>query len=448
MLGGGSFTIQNKVFPGAYINFVSAASSRSMLSDRGVAAVPMVLDWGPEKEVFEVTAEQFQNHCFDIFGYNYEDEEMRPFRELFRNLKKGIFYRLNGGIRAANDFATAKYSGRRGSSMTMVISRNVNNNAMYDVKTLLSGKEVDRQTVSSMAELKDTEYCIFKRETALRETAGIPFTGGTNGDGVTGADYSAFLSAVEAYSFHALCCPSTDDNVKALFAAYTKRMRDEVGIKLQTIMYRYPQVDYEGVISVENSIRGSAMAGSAVVGVTALGDDAAALVYWVTGAEAACEVSRTNENKKYDGELVVDTAYTQLELTEGVRSGKFLFHKVGDDVRALMDINSLITFTDEKGDDFGNNQTIRVLDQIGNDIASLFNTRYLGIVPNDDSGRVALWNDIVSYNKELVTLRAIETFDSKEITVAAGNTKRSVVVECPVTPINCMSQLYMTVVVS
>lgn len=448
MLGGGSFTTQNKVLPGAYLNFVSAATTRSLLSERGIAAVPVILDWGPEKEVFEVTAESFQNHCFELFGHSYEDEEMKPFRELFRNLNKGIFFRLNGGIRAANDYAVARYSGRRGSSMTMVISRNINDSSMYDVKTLLAGKEVDRQTVASMADLQDSDYCTFKRETVLRETAGIPFTGGTNGDEVTGADYAAFLAAMEAYSFHTLCCPSTNDSVKALFAAYTRRLRDEAGIKFQTVMYRFPQADYEGVISVENSVRGSAMAGSAVAGITALGDDAAALVYWVTGAEAACEVSKTNENKKYDGELAIDTAYTQMELSEGVGAGKFMFHKVGDDVRVLMDINSLTTYTDEKGEDFGNNQTVRVLDQIGNDVASLFNTRYLGIVPNDDSGRVALWNDIVSYNKELVKLRAIEEFDTKNITVAAGDSKRSVVVNCPVTPINCMSQLYMTIVVS
>lgn len=113
-----------------------------------------------------------------------------------------------------------------------------------------------------------------------------------------------------------------------------------------------------------------------------------------------------------------------------------------------MDINTLVTFTEEKKEDFSNNQTVRVLDQIGNDIASMFNTKYLGIMPNDDAGRVSLWNDIVTYNKELARLRAIEAVEAKEITVERGNSKRSVVVNCPVTPINCMSQLYMTVVVS
>ena len=52
MLGGGSFTVQNKILPGAYINFVSAASSVAVLSDRGTAAIPLEFGWGPEKEAF------------------------------------------------------------------------------------------------------------------------------------------------------------------------------------------------------------------------------------------------------------------------------------------------------------------------------------------------------------------------------------------------------------
>ena len=112
-----------------------------------------------------------------------------------------------------------------------------------------------------------------------------------------------------------------------------------------------------------------------------------------------------------------------------------------------MDINTLVNYTDEKGEDFSNNQTVRVLDQIGNDIAAIFNNRYLGKIPNDDAGRVSLWNDIVSYVKQMAGIRAIEAVESKKIKVEKGQTKRSVVVNLPVEPINCMSQLYMTVVV-
>ena len=53
-LGGGMYTVQNKVLPGAYINFVSAARASATLGDRGTAAFPLSLDWGPENEVVTI----------------------------------------------------------------------------------------------------------------------------------------------------------------------------------------------------------------------------------------------------------------------------------------------------------------------------------------------------------------------------------------------------------
>lgn len=431
MLGGGNWVSQNKTLPGTYINFISAASAKQVLSERGIAAVALTMDWGPEKEVFEVTAEEFRESCFEIFGHSVEDQEMLPLRELFLNLTKGVFYRLNSGVKASNSYAEARFGGTRGNDITIVISANVDDNSKFDVKTVFAGKEVDKQTVASASELKENGYVTFKTDTVLTAAAGTPLTGGTNGNAVTGDDHMKFLNKMESYHFHILCCPSTDDAVKALYAAYTKRMREEAGVKFQTVMYRKSDEDYEGVISVENKAS----------------ELDQGLVYWTAGAEAACAVNKTNENKTYNGELTVDTEYTQKQLSDGIRSGKFLFHKCGDKVKVLMDINTLTTYTDDHGADFGNNQTVRVLDQIGNDIASIFNDRYLGSVPNDASGRTSLWNDIVTYGKELAAVRAIEEVAAKEITVEAGSSKRSVTVNFPVTPINCMSQLYMTVVV-
>ena len=170
-------------------------------------------------------------------------------------------------------------------------------------------------------------------------------------------------------------------------------------------------------------------------------------MYWTTGAQAACAVNKTNENRTYDGEYTIKAEYTQTQLSDGIKAGKFMFHKVGNEIRVLMDINTLTHYTDEKSEDFSSNQTIRVLDQIGNDIAAMFNDRYLGKVPNDDAGRVSLWNDIVTYGNKLAGIRAIEAVTADDITVEKGQSKRAVTVSFPVEPINCMSQLYMTVIV-
>jgi hypothetical protein len=146
--------------------------------------------------------------------------------------------------------------------------------------------------------------------------------------------------------------------------------------------------------------------------------------------------------------LNIDVRYTQHELEIALKSGKFIFHKVGNDVRVLEDINTLVNVTLEKNEDFKYNQTIRVIDQIANDIAVLFNTRYLGIIPNDNAGRISLWNDIVKHHQELQNLRAIEDFEPEDVIVEQGDTKKSVVVSDNVTVVNAMAQLYMTVIVA
>lgn len=86
------------------------------------------------------------------------------------------------------------------------------------------------------------------------------------------------------------------------------------------------------------------------------------------------------------------------------------------------------------------------MDQIANDIAVLFNTKYLGNVPNDAAGRISLWSDIVKHHEQLAEIRAIENFSDADVVVSQGETKKSVVVQDAVTVVNAMAQLYMTVV--
>lgn len=436
MLGGGTFTTQNKVLPGAYINFVSAAGSSLTLSDRGYVAFPLQLDWGTDGEVFTVTQEDFHKNSLKIFGYAYTHEKLKGLRDLFIYAQTVYAYKLNGGVKAANAYATAKYKGIRGNDIKTVITVNTDDNSKFDVSTYIDTVLVDTQTVASAAELKANDYIDPIKTATLAVTAGTPLTGGTNGEAVTGLDYQTFLTKIESYSFNVLACPSSTAEVISLFVAFTKRMRDEVGVKFQTIVYQ-TAADCEGVINLQNAIIGTTETFSAY-----------SLIYWLAGVEASCPVNKDNTNAIYDGEFTVDVNYSQLTLAAGIEAGKLMFHKVGDTVRVLNDINSLVTYTEDKNSDFSSNQIIRVLDQVGNDIATLFNTRYIGKIQNNKAGRVSLWNDIISYFNTLQTIGAVDEFDSADITVVPGDTKDSVAVNCPIIPVSAMKKLYMVVTVN
>lgn len=430
-LGGGTFVTQNKVLPGSYINFVSLARASATLSDRGVVAMPLDLNWGVENAVFEVTKEDFQKDSLKIFGYAYTDDKLKGLRDLFVNIKTLYAYRLSsGGEKATNDFATAKYCGIRGNDLKVIIQKNIDDPESFDVKTVLGTTIVDEQTVSKAADLIANDYVTFKTDATLTVTASTPLTGGTNGT-VDGTSHQNFLDKIESYSYNALGVVTTDDVVKGLYANFTERLRDDIGQKFQVVLYNEP-ADYEGVINVKNK---------AV-------EDEAALVYWVTGIIAGCEVNKSNLNKLYDGEYTVEADYTQTELEAAIKSGEFTLHKVGSDIRVLSDINSLVTVSDTKGEIFKDNQTIRVMDQIANDIAVLFNTKYLGNVPNDAAGRISLWSDIVKHHEQLQEIRAIEDFNDNDVVVEQGDTKKSVVVNDVVTVVNAMAQLYMTVIMA
>ena len=108
-LGGGTFLTQNKILPGAYINFVSVAKASATLSDRGIATIPLDMDWGPENQVVTVELADFLKNSQKIFGYAYTAEKLKPMREIFKHAKTVYFFRLNAsGVKAANTFATAK----------------------------------------------------------------------------------------------------------------------------------------------------------------------------------------------------------------------------------------------------------------------------------------------------------------------------------------------------
>lgn len=432
-LGGGTFISMNKTLPGAYINFVSSTGQSVTGVDRGVVAMAMDLDWGPDGEVFRVSQAEFYQDPWKYFGHAGSDAEMKPLRDLFLHASAAYLYKTNsGGAKAQNTFATAKYSGTAGNDLMIVVQHNeshTEDDPLFDVYTYANGSAVDSQTVSTMAGLENNDFVDWKSGATLAVNAGLALTGGTNGTS-SAANHQLFLDAIQNYSFNVMGCYSADATVQALYVAFVQRMRDQMGVKFQLVVHAYASAaNYEGVINVKNNT----------------GID---LVPWVCGAEAACPINQSISNMTYDGEYDVSANYTQTQLESALAAGEFVFHRVGDGFRVLQDINTLVTFTAVKNDIFRDNQTIRIIDYIGNYTATLFDTNYYGMVINDAAGRTALWGDLVKMMTNLQTLGAILDFDSEDVAVSAGAEKGAVVVEMAITVAGTMTKLYMTVLVN
>ena len=425
-LGGGIFTTQNKILPGSYINVVSKAQPVSNLGERGIVALPIALNWG-KSGVFTVTAKEFQKDSMKIFGYAYTADELKPIREVFRHAEKVRLYNLNDGTgtKASCDVATAKYAGVRGNDLSVNIQENIDDTTSFDVEVYMGSSVVYKQTAKTVTDLKENDFVTWS-DKALAETI-TPLKDGANGTGESSIQNA--LNAFEGYNFNVLVCPpDSNETTCELFEAYTKRLRDKVGVKFQTVVTNTSKTwDYEGIVTLKDTQKDA--------------------IYWVAGALAGCALNKSCTNMTYDGEYDIPCTETQTGLEQCINGGIFAFHTVEDEVRVLVDINSLITFTDTKGEMFSKNQVIRVADQCASDTAKIFNNEFLGKIQNDASGRISLWNRIVTHRRELETMRAIDKYSVDSLTVNQGQNRQSIVVDEVIVPLSAMEKLYMTIVI-
>lgn len=429
--GKGPFTAQDKILPGMYVNVVGEAQTGSGVGSRGKAAIALDMNWGNDtSEIVKITASDFYASSDKIFGYKFSSPEMAVLRQIFLGATEVYVYRLNGEggvVASAVDFAQAKYKGLRGNDISIVVTVNVDNTDAFDVVTMLDNVAVDRQLKVTPQTIKDNDYVKFLTTAGGFSLAEGTYmlTGGSNGTTSGVSNHSDFLAKLEAYQVNAVGCISTDATIQAVYASWVKNQRDIFGNRIQGVLFNQP-ADHEGIINV---------------------DDSVGVVPWVLGKEAGCALNASLQNVTYDGEVAPVKSYTQSELEEAISAGKFILHRVGDSFRVLADINSLVTLTGDKTEDFKLNQTIRVVDQLVIDASAIWNEDFIGKVPNTESGRITFWSRIISLLNEYLGIGAIEEYDKEEVVVAAGTQRGSVVLTLPVSVATMLEKAYVTIVV-
>lgn len=428
---GGNFLTFNKVLPGAYINFVSKTRAISGISERGVIALPFKIDWGPEKKIFTVTASEFLKNSIKIFGYDYGSPELFAIREIFKNASEAKIFRLGSGKKATATIddltVTALYGGARGNSIKIKIVKPVSGDTVT-VCTFMQETLVDEQTVSSVKQLVDNDFVCFSTSVdkpVVNSNAGVNLLGGTD-DNLTNQAYQDFLNLIEAEAFNVLLFDGDDEISKSLFTNFTKRLRDDEGVKFTTILHNYAKANYEGVISLNGN---------------------KSFIYWLGGALASCNLNESVTNKIYDGELLVEQKFTNSQLKDFVENGEIVFYNDNYQNRVLKDINTFTNFSPEKNSDFSNNQIIRILDACANDIASVFNNFYLGKMQNDSIGRDIFKSEIIDYFSKLQSIRAIDNFVDSDIQIFKGEEKGDVILNIAIQPISCVEKLYMKCII-
>lgn len=435
-MAGGTYTTQNKIRPGVYINFVSEGQLPGTLGERGTASIALNLDWGASKKMVTIVA---GDNTQKTLGYDYTSSQMMLIREALKRAQKLIVYRLNDGekstVKAGVLTATARYGGIRGNQLTITVEKNINNETLFDVSTLLDGSSVDKQTVSNAKELVANDYVVFAGEGALTATAGAPLVGGTSA-AATNADHTAYLAELEALEFQTVGLISDEASLKSVYAAYIKRLRNTEGKKVQAVLANYPNADQEGVISVKNGV--------VLTDGTVL--DAKKSVAWVTGATAGAAVNSSLTYTAYDDAVDVNGKLTHSETEAALQKGEFVFTAVNDRAVVEQDINTFVSYTPEKARHFAKNRVVRVLDSIGNDMKRIFESYFIGKVNNNNDGRSLFRSQCIAYLDDLQNIGAVQNFNAQtDITVTAGNELDSIVVELNVQPVDSVEKVYMKV---
>lgn len=433
-MAGGVWESQNKIRPGAYINFKSKTTETVLLGERGVVTLPLVLPWGPEKQIITINA---SNSLFDVLGIDINDSAAKLIREAFKGAKTLLLYRLNTGDKATATLGAltinAKYSGEKGNNITIVVQDSIDSAGMFEVITLFENKEVDKQLVNNIAELKSNNYVEFKGEGNLEVTAGLLLNGGTDGT-FTNQDYTDYFTAIELYDFNTMGITSNDSSIKAIATNFIKRIRDQEGRKVQVVLENYPEADYEGVISVKNGV---VLADSVITC-----DEAVA---FVAGVTAGANVNKSNTYTVYDGAIDVDKRYTNREIESALKNGEIIFTINNGKVVIEQDINTLKTFTSDKQNYFRKNRVIRTLDGISNDIKKLWDTKYIGDEDNNVDGRNLFKKDVIKLLESYQGINALENVTSEDVEVLQGDDKDAVIARIGIQPVDAMEKLYMDV---
>lgn len=435
---GGTFTTQNKVRPGVYVNFNSEPQAVGTLGERGIVTMALPLSWGGLKTVLTLQAGE---DTTKKLGYAITDVQMLLIREALKRAKTLLLYRLNTGtaatVTSTTFTVTAKYSGVRGNDIAVTSQVNIDNPLKYDVKTFVAMVEVDSQTVATLAELVSNDWVVFSG-TVLIVTAGLTLAGGTDGV-VVNADHTDYLAAIELHDFQTMALVSTDASLKPIYAAFVLRLRDTEGKKIQVVMENYPSANYEGVISVKNGV--------ILLDATVL--TAAQATAWVAGATAGAGINQSLTYQAYDDAVDVGTRYTNSQIEAAITAGEFVFTPINGRVLVEYDINTLTSFTPTKGKAFSKNRVIRVLDGINNDLVRIFAAFYIGKVDNNVNGRNLFKNESINYLNTLQNISAIQNFNSQtDITVQAGTTTDGVYIETSVQPVDSAEKIYLKVTVA
>lgn len=209
-------------------------------------------------------------------------------------------------------------------------------------------------------------------------------------------NYTEAQNYLETIKWDYICVPSIVTGEVTAFASWVKSCRDTKGLKVKAVL-PHCIADHEGIINfdtddikVGTDTFTAAQYCSRIAGIIA-----GTPLYMSATYATLTEVSDVPHHTKTEFDTIID-------------AGKLVLMNDGEKVKIARAVNSLVTTTAEKGEDFKKIKIIDIMDLIYSDIKQTHADNYVGKVPNDYDHKCL---EITAINAYLEGLEAVNFLD-------------------------------------
>lgn len=428
-MAGGNWEIQNKVRPGAYINFETNDLAMTGLESTGTVVIPMMLDWGESGKFLEVAPNA---RLKELFGKNLGG--LVPLREAFKGTGAVTVYNLNGEGEKATATSgsfniSARYGGKDGNKINVTVT--VGLNGVCTVKTFFEAIQVDAQMVKVATELVSNAYVTFEGSLPSSDIS-VVLTGGTTIP-ATNESYADFAAGLDTQDFKVVAVGTDDATIKAMIASKIIELRTEAGKNVVFVTNNYNSADHEGVNSVLNGV---ILEENEIL-------TAKDAVYYFGAAYANAGTSSLTYTE-YPGAVDCERL-AHPEIVQALQDGHIVFTYNNSRVVIEQDINTFRSFTQEKNQDFRKNKIIREMDIVSDTVQYIYSTYFIGKMDNTTDGRDVFKGQVMTIALDPMVRTGDLEYDSEEIEIIRGAEKDAVLVNMGIEFNDAMEKLYMTV---
>lgn len=258
----------------------------------------------------------------------------------------------------------------------------------------------DSKEYKSVDEVQATDWTADNLDLIQKTFLGLPSKVIIERIATTATDLNAALTRLKIKKFNYLAVPDATTTETTSLATWIKSERTNSNRTVKAVLANNA-ADHEAIINFTTE-------GIKVGDKTYTAADYCARI---AGILAGLPFTRSSTYYVLsEVESITESADPNLDID----SGKLILVNDGDKIKIGRGVNSLVTTTTDKTEDFKKIKVVEVMDMIVDDIRDTFNNSYVGMVPNIYDNQVLFFTSVNTYFKGLAAEDILDpNFDNR-----------------------------------